>query len=126
MMDLLCQAHIHLSALQHNFQKVKDLAPQSKVIAMIKGDGYGHGLETVARAFKHADTLGVARLHEAIQLRAAGIKQPIVIMEAWCRADELFLLQQYDFDTVIHQACQVQQFLQYRQQKPGNRFLPHN
>lgn len=122
-MDLLCQARIHLSALQHNFQKVKELAPQSKVIAMIKGDGYGHGLETVARAFKHADALGVARLHEAIQLREAGIKQPIVIMEGWCRADELPLLQQYDFDTVIHQAWQVQQFLQCPQQKPRQVWL---
>lgn len=122
-MDLLCQAYININTLQHNYQKVNDLAPNSKVMAMIKGDGYGHGLLTVAKAFEKADVLGVARVHEAIQLRLAGIRQPIVIMEGWCQADELPLLEQYEIDVVIHQTWQVQQLLQYPQKKPRQVWL---
>jgi alanine racemase len=121
--DLLCHAYINLDALQHNYHQVKRLAPTSKVIAMIKGDGYGHGLLSVASALTDADAFGVARLHEAVQLRHAGICQPIVILEGWCQADELNLIEQYALDVAIHQPWQMSQFLQCPQKTPRTVWL---
>ncbi|MCV5690387.1 alanine racemase, partial [Escherichia coli] len=49
------KACIDLSALQHNLQRVKAQAPQSKVMAVVKANGYGHGLRHVAKHANHAD-----------------------------------------------------------------------
>jgi alanine racemase len=58
-------AVIDLQALHHNFNRVKESAPYSKIIAMVKSNGYGHGLIEVAKALTQADAFGVARLKEA-------------------------------------------------------------
>jgi len=100
-------AHIDLDALQHNLKKVREYAPKTNVLAMIKANGYGHGLLTVASALDEADALGVARMHEAVQLRKAGVKTPIVLMEGFIDAEELPLLAEYDLGTVIHSEYQL-------------------
>src|ERR1700722_18658772 len=64
---------IDTGALRHNLQVVRRLAPKSRVMAVIKANGYGHGLVTAARALASADALAVARLGEALILRDAGV-----------------------------------------------------
>ena len=49
------QATIDLAALEHNFVRVKQLAPHSKVLAVLKANAYGHGMLPVAQALKQAD-----------------------------------------------------------------------
>lgn len=100
-------ANIDLTALQHNLKKVKEYAPETKVMAMIKANGYGHGILAIAKALKHVGALGVARIHEAVQLRQAGINTPIVLMEGITDASELPLLAEYDLGTVLHSDYQV-------------------
>ena len=68
-------ATIHTDALRHNLSQVRALAPRSRVMAVVKADGYGHGLERVARALQGADAFGVAALSDAERLRAAGLSQ---------------------------------------------------
>lgn len=80
---------IDLNALQHNLAKVRQFAPQAKVLAMVKADGYGHGLVEVARSLHEADALGVARASEAQILIAAGVNTPLVLMEGCLDQDEL-------------------------------------
>ncbi|MDF3054407.1 MAG: alr, partial [Gammaproteobacteria bacterium] len=70
-------AKICLDALVHNFQRVKAYAPNTKIMAMVKGNAYGHGLLEVARALSQADILAVERPPQALRLRDNGIKQPI-------------------------------------------------
>ncbi|EGR4440750.1 alanine racemase, partial [Vibrio cholerae] len=65
-------AYINLEALQHNLQRVKQQAPESKIMAVVKANGYGHGLRHIARHALGADAFGVARIEEALQLRASG------------------------------------------------------
>ncbi len=75
-------AEIDLSALAHNCREVKkSLGPQTRFMAVVKADGYGHGAVEAARtALDHgADRLGVARLQEAVALRQAGLTPPILI-----------------------------------------------
>ena len=75
------RAEINLAALRHNLRVVQRAA-QSPVWSVLKADGYGHGAKAVARTLERAGTAGicVALLEEAIELREAGIKLPILVM----------------------------------------------
>ncbi|MCK5541510.1 MAG: alanine racemase [Desulfobacterales bacterium] len=78
----LAWTEINLGAIRHNTQTLKKtLSKNVKLMAVVKADGYGHGAINVARvALKNGATwLGVARLSEAIKLREAKIKAPILI-----------------------------------------------
>ncbi len=93
---------INLAALESNFQRVRQLAPRQKIMAVVKADAYGHGIGRIARRLAQADAFGVACLEEARQLRDAGIRQPIVLLEGPFSADELPAIQQLDLEIVIH------------------------
>src|SRR5579871_1907089 len=96
------QVNVNSLALQHNLQQVRRFAPTSSVLAMIKANAYGHGLERVALALSKADAFGVACLEEGLQLRAAGVIQPIVLLEGLYHADELPAAMTGDFSLVVH------------------------
>lgn len=63
---------INRRALRHNLQRLRELAPASKLVAVVKANAYGHGLLETARTLPDADAFGVARLEEALRLRAEG------------------------------------------------------
>jgi alanine racemase len=100
-------AIINFQALAHNYQVIKSYAPHSKVLAVLKANAYGHGLERIAKALPQADAFGVARINEAIALRKAGIVQPIVLLEGFFSPDELTLLTEYNLETIIHNKEQL-------------------
>lgn len=80
--DNWTRAEISLDALEHNLQKVRSrLAPDCRVMGMVKADAYGHGAIEVARCLEGAgiDYFGVASIFEAVSLRDAGITVPILI-----------------------------------------------
>ena len=77
-------------------------------MAVVKADGYGHGLERVARALSGADAFGVAALSDAERLRAAGLSQPIVLLSGFDDADDLPQLRRLNVETVVHHATQLQ------------------
>ncbi len=102
------RALINVRALQQNLAKIRRRVPQQKIMAMIKADGYGHGLLNVALALKDADAFGVACLEEAVALREAGVKNRIVLMSGFYDAQsELPLILQLNLELVIHHAGQV-------------------
>jgi alanine racemase len=101
------RARIDLTALQHNFQCVRRAAPGSRVMAIVKANGYGHGMVDVARALPAADAFGVATLDEAISLREAGFDRRIVLLEGFFGADDLPLVSGYCLDVVLHHASQI-------------------
>lgn len=100
-------AHIHVDALRHNLAVVRARAPQSKVMAVVKADGYGHGLERVAHALAGADGFGVAALSDAQRLRAAGFSQKILLLSGFDEPADLEQLRQLDVDTVVHHRTQL-------------------
>jgi alanine racemase len=100
-------ATIHTDALRHNLSQVRALAPRSRVMAVVKADGYGHGLERVARALQGADAFGVAALSDAERLRAAGLSQPIVLLSGFDAHDDLPQLRRLNVETVVHHATQL-------------------
>jgi len=100
-------ATIHIEALRHNLSKVRALAPHSKVMAVVKADGYGHGLERVARALEGADAFGVAALSDAERLRAVGLSQRIVLLSGIDDASDLSAIRRLGVDTVVHHDSQL-------------------
>ncbi len=96
------RALLHAQALRHNFQQVRRRAPGARVMAVVKANGYGHGLAWVAQTLKEADAFAVASVEEGFQLRQAGIQQPIVLLEGFFQADELPTLAHYDLWPVVH------------------------
>jgi alanine racemase len=76
-------AEIDITALKSNVRKTRELVGKKiKILLTIKADAYGHGSRFVARAAVGAgvDVLGVATLHEGIELRNADVRVPIVIL----------------------------------------------
>lgn len=103
-------AHIELDlpALRHNLNRVRDYAPQSKIVAVIKANAYGHGLLNIAESLESGvDALAVARLDEAIRLRKANINTRILVLQGFSSAEEIALFQIYQLEAVIHTAEQV-------------------
>ena len=102
------KAVIDLVACQHNLSIAQQAAPDSKCIAIIKANAYGHGMVQVAKALTNADAFGVARIDEAIQLREAAISTPILLLEGFSSQSELELICEHGFDSVIHNEEQIQ------------------
>ena len=98
---------IDLSALRHNMQQIRRMAPHSSILAMVKSNAYGHGLERIALALSDVDALGVACIEEGMILRRAGITRPIVLMEGLFNASELPKAAEENFTLVIHHESQV-------------------
>ncbi len=76
-------AEIDLGALRRNLQAVRDLASGRRIIAVVKADGYGHGAVPVGRELEHAgaDMLAVATMEEARELRQAGVRIPVMLLQ---------------------------------------------
>lgn len=99
-------AQVRAGALRHNLGKIQRHAPDYRVMAVIKANGYGHGLVTVARALSAADAFAVARVEEALRLRSAGIDKPIVLLEGIFGSEDLELSAKHQFELVVH--CEEQ------------------
>lgn len=100
-------ASIDAAALRNNLAVVRRMAPQSRVIAVVKANGYGHGMVRVARALAEADGLGVARLADAIALREAGISQRILLLEGVFGAEQFALAASQHCEIVVHSFEQI-------------------
>ena len=103
----LATAEINLTALEKNLARIKQIAPNSKVMAVLKANAYGHGLVTIAQHLLEADAFAVARIDEALALRAGGLTKPIVLLEGFFEASDLPILLANNFETVIHDENQL-------------------
>jgi alanine racemase len=97
-------------AVQANLQVVRRCAPARRVMAIVKADGYGHGVVRMARALAAADAFGVASIEEAVRLREANITQPIVLLEGPFEAQELADITVHRLESVVHHQGQVRMF----------------
>jgi alanine racemase len=95
--------------LLHNLEVIQRTAPQSRVIAMIKANGYGHGLRSTAmRLEKYVHSFGVASIDEALALRKVNIKIPITLMEGVFEPNELLIAACENFHVVFHEQSQLE------------------
>ncbi|AAO53657.1 MULTISPECIES: alanine racemase [Pseudomonas syringae group] len=112
------RALIDLQALRHNYRLARD-SSGGRALAVIKADAYGHGAVHVAQALEaQADGFAVACIEEALELRAAGIRAPILLLEGFFEADELALIVEHDLWTVVHAIWQLEAIEQAQLGKP--------
>ena len=100
-------ATIHLDALRSNLSRVRALAGDAKIMAVVKADAYGHGLERCARALGGADAFGVASIADGLRLRAAGHRQRIVVLSGPDAASDLAEMRRLQLEAVIHHDSQL-------------------
>lgn len=101
-------ATINLDALRHNYRIAQQLSGSGQVMAVVKADAYSHGATACAIALADvARGFAVACIEEALELRAAGIKQPILLLEGFFEPSELVMIDRYRLDTVIHHQYQI-------------------
>jgi len=111
-------ATIDLQALRHNYTLARTIHG-GRAIAAVKANGYGHGAVACAQALDDiADGFGVAAIEEAIELRKAGIKAPILLLEGWFEPSEFALIAQYDLWTSLHSFSQIDDIVHADIQKP--------
>jgi alanine racemase len=100
-------AALRASALSHNLAVARRLAGGAKVWAVVKANAYGHGLLRAARALGAADGYAVLDFEEALELRGAGIEQPILMLEGFFGPEDLPLVARHRLTPVIHSLEQV-------------------
>ncbi len=107
-MSRLIRAVIDTRALRHNLDTIRERVRRARVMAVVKANAYGHGLVPTALALADADAFAVARLEEGLALRAAGIIQPIVLLEGVFTAEQLLEAARHGFDLVVHDELQIE------------------
>ncbi|MEG3847234.1 alanine racemase [Microcoleus sp. herbarium19] len=124
----LCQrawVEIDLAALTHNVKQLKNfLSPQTKLMAVVKADAYGHGAVAVSQTALSAGAswLGVATIPEGIELREAGITAPILLLGASHTAQQVKAIAQWHLEPTI---CTAKQALIFSEVLVGlNQSLP--
>jgi alanine racemase len=100
-------ARIDRAALAHNLGVARRAAPRSKILAVVKANGYGHGLVRVARALRAADGFAVLSIEEAALLRGEGYTHPVVLLEGFFEPDELAEIARLRLRPVIHRQDQA-------------------
>ncbi|MBE28866.1 alanine racemase [bacterium] len=120
-----CIASIDLNAIKKNYLYAKSLSPQSKAIAIIKANAYGHGAVEVARQLEDcADCYGVACTEEAIELRISGISNtPILLLEGIFEESELKLVDNYNLWMVVCNSSQLKWVLNCKLNNKFNVFV---
>lgn len=101
-------AVINHQALLSNLDKIKSLVPQSKIVAVVKANAYGHGLINVSQTIEpKVDAYAVARLPEAMELRQAGITKPVILLEGFLNAEDVVTISEQGFYTAVHDQEQI-------------------
>lgn len=102
------RATIDLAALRANFAVARQHAQGAALWAVIKANAYGHGLMRTAAALADlADGFALLELEDAVALREAGYRRPILLLEGFFEADELPLFAEYGLTAVVHTLEQV-------------------
>jgi len=101
------KAIVDLSALRSNLALAKRAAPGARTLAVVKANAYGHGLLRAARAFEGADGFAILEIENAVRLRDAGCRQPIVLLEGAFDSHDLRVAAEYQLACAVHDRDQV-------------------
>ncbi len=119
-------ARIDHDALRHNLALARGLAQHSRLMAVVKADGYGHGLLRVASALRNADAFAVLTLEDAVALRDAGYRHPVLLLQGFYESVELPEIAARGLTVVIHEATQLDMLLAWKAPRPVDVHLKMN
>ncbi|MCF7977509.1 MAG: alanine racemase [Chromatiaceae bacterium] len=114
-------AQIDLQALRHNLAICRAVAPTSRVWAVIKANAYGHGMGQCAAALDAADGFALARVEEALLLRATGVSKPLLVMEGIANEAEASAVLPMQVELVVHATRHLDLILNELETSPQSR-----
>ena len=115
---------IDRAALLSNCALAKSLSPENNLMAVVKADAYGHGVNAIAQTLEHhVDMFAVSCVEEAMELRKAGIGKPVLLLEGCFSADELVLICEQNMQLVVHNEQQVKMLESYPLSSPVTLWL---
>jgi alanine racemase len=92
--------------MRSNLALAKAHAGPASVWAVVKANGYGHGLANALRGFREADGLALVEPDAAVRLRELGWKKPVLLLEGFFDRQDLETVSAHALDTVVH--CEEQ------------------
>jgi alanine racemase len=105
-------AEVDLAAISHNVQEFRRITPaRTRIMAVVKADGYGHGSVEVARQALAAGAsfLGVALVEEGVNLRENGITDPVLVL-GFTPKSYAHLLCEYDLTPTVFTMPEAEAF----------------
>ncbi len=113
--------------LIHNIKVIRRKSGNAKIIAMVKANAYGHGIQSTALILDNeVDLFGVASVDEALELREAGIQSPILLAQGIFEENELFIAADQNFHIAFHNAAQVDWLMKTRLPGPIHAWVKIN
>jgi alanine racemase len=120
-------ASIRTNAFRHNLNRVRELAPESKIWAVIKAKAYGHDLQGALKGLESTDGFALLDIEDAQWLRAQGWQGRILLLEGLFHEIEIPVAHELHLDLVVHCETQIQWLEnQALATKPLNIFLKLN
>ncbi len=101
------RVRIDSAALRHNLGAARRRAPRSRICAVVKANAYGHGLARAVRALAAAEGLALIELEAALELRRAGERRPILLLQGFFSPEELEPIAANGLTTVVHDPEQL-------------------
>jgi alanine racemase len=120
------RASIDLMALRHNLAVARRAAGTAGVLAVVKANAYGHGLQRVLPSLAMADGLAMVELEWAVELRETGYRKPILMLGGFFESGEVGLFARHRLTAVIHDTGQIRMLESARVQAPIDIFLKTN
>jgi alanine racemase len=119
-------ASIYTETFRHNLNRVRELAPESKIWSVIKSRAYGHSFEAALQGLASTDGFALLNMESALRLREQGWQGRILLLEGLFHENELALAHKLSCDLVVHCEAQVEWLEKYQAHKPFNVFLKMN
>ena len=119
-------AQINLAALRANLARVREKAPETQLLAVVKANAYGHGLARVLPALDDADGLALVELDGAAMLREQMYARRILLLEGFFEERELTEMAQRRLATVVHDVEQVKMLEAAKLPRPLEVFVKVN
>lgn len=120
------EALIHLDALHHNLERARECAPDARIWAVVKANGYGHGLKRVFEGLRAADGFALLDIAEAQKLRELDWRGPILLLEGVFEARDLEMCSRLGLWHVVHCDEQIDWLAAHKTEWPHRVFLKMN
>lgn len=105
---------VNIDALLHNLQVLQAKAPNSQLIAMVKANAYGCGLDVITKALSgKVGAFGVACVDEALAIRKLGIQDAVVVLEGAHQKEEIDIAAKFGFELIVYHQAQLEWIKQY-------------
>lgn len=110
-MNRTAVVEIDVSAIAHNYALAKSVQTQGQLMAVVKANAYGHGLDAVVRALNDADGFAVSCVKEGLAVRRLHASARVLVLQGAQSLEEMRMCAENNLDYAIHQTKHIQWLL---------------